>query len=55
MPDSPNETTRRVARLAPFLLEVVEDCPAAPWDRAISTHGKRRDAERAAKEPANVE
>lgn len=49
------ETTRRVVRLAPWLLEVVEDRPAALWDRAISTHSKRRDAERAAKEPANVE
>jgi hypothetical protein len=40
----------RVVRLATWLLEVVREAPGKPWDVATSTHMKRRDAERAAKE-----
>ena len=38
----------RVVRLAAWLLEVVRECPAKPWDVAMSTHSTRKAAERAA-------
>lgn len=47
-------TEARVVRLAPWLLEVVRECPDKPWDAAVSTHGKRRDAEIAAREADNA-
>jgi len=40
----------RVVRLQPWALEVIREREDRPWDEALSLHGKRKDAERAAQE-----
>jgi hypothetical protein len=43
----------RVVRLAPWLLEAARERPGQPWDEWVSSHEKRKGAERAARELAN--